>query len=62
MVIIQGAGGDRAESEKSEAVCTMLCYPVGIGATDRADVRFARLADSTSIRLTEFPEASTLNL
>ena len=31
-------------------------YPAGIGATDKAEVRLARLADSTSIRLIAFPE------
>ena len=33
-----------------------LSYPAGIGATDKAEVRLARLADSTSIRLIAFPE------
>ena len=38
---------------------TMLRYPVGIGATEKAAVRLARLAESTSIRLTDFPVVST---
>ena len=33
-----------------------MSYPTGIGATDKAEVRLARLADSTSIRLIAFPE------
>ena len=33
-----------------------LSYPAGIGATDKAEVRLARLAESTSIRLIAFPE------
>ena len=34
----------------------MTSYPAGIGATDKAEVRLARLAESTSIRLIAFPE------
>ena len=34
----------------------MMSYLAGIGATDKAEVRLARLAESTSIRLIAFPE------
>ena len=33
-----------------------MSYPTGIGASDKAEVRLARVAESTSIRLIAFPE------